>query len=62
MCRAWLCSECGQHRPVFQSRKNHHPRRDKDHSACFRCYHSFFDQLKAVQILDFMDYANMMYN
>ena len=54
MRRSWQCSECGSHRPVFWTKRDRRPRRDKDHPCCIRCWCSINMSVK-VQILDWQN-------
>lgn len=43
-----LCLECGTHRALFRYRGK--VKRDKDHTLCFRCFHSFSDAWRARRL------------
>ena len=44
-----LCLECGTHRALFRFRNK--VKRDKNHTLCFRCFHSLSDSYRASRLV-----------
>jgi hypothetical protein len=43
-----LCLECGTHRALFRFRNK--AKRDKNHTLCFRCFHSLGEAWRASRL------------